>query len=86
MIQRRLFRHWRGAVDVFVANSRATAGRLAEEDIGPVEVSVNGTSPRLRRPPLDGPPVLAYAGGCRPRRAWTGCSRRSPVQKIQQPG
>jgi glycosyltransferase involved in cell wall biosynthesis len=68
MIQRRLFRHWRGAVDVFVANSRATAGRLAEEDIGPVEVSVNGTSPRLRRPPLDGPPVLAYAGRLSPEK------------------
>jgi glycosyltransferase involved in cell wall biosynthesis len=68
MTQRRLFRSWRDVFDAFVANSNATGERLAEEDIGPVEISVNGTVPRLPRPPLNEPPVLAYAGRLSPEK------------------
>jgi glycosyltransferase involved in cell wall biosynthesis len=62
MTQRRLFRRWRGAFDAFVGDSEAVRSGLTQEGIGPVQILVHGTSPRPPRPPLNEPPVLAYAG------------------------
>ena len=68
MVQRQLFQRWRGAFDVFVANSAATGERLTEDGIEPVEVSENGTTVCSPRPPLPDPPVLAYAGRLAPEK------------------
>ncbi|MEO5739554.1 MAG: glycosyltransferase family 4 protein [Vicinamibacterales bacterium] len=62
MAQRILFRRWRSVFDAFITNSEAVRQRLVEEGVGPVQVLANGTLRRQQRPPLTGPPVLAYAG------------------------
>ena len=62
MAQRMMFRRWRSVFRAFIANSEATGQRLTEDGVGPVRVMANGTIPRHQRPPLSGPPVMAYAG------------------------
>ena len=61
MLQRRLWRAWRGAFDAIVANSRSTARALEADGIGPAEVIWNGVPSRPARPPLSGPPTVAFA-------------------------
>lgn len=62
MMQLRLWRYWRGAFDVVVANSRAVAGWLEASGISPVEVIYNGLGARASRPPLQDPPTIAFSG------------------------
>lgn len=62
MIKLRLWRRWRGAFRLIVANSEATRRRLLAEGIGPVEVVWNGVPTRAPRPPLGEPRLVAYAG------------------------
>ncbi len=62
ILQVRLWRRWRDAFDLLVANSRAVAARLAAEGIAPVETVWNGVPARPPRPPPAGPPTVAYAG------------------------
>jgi glycosyltransferase involved in cell wall biosynthesis len=62
MTQRALWNRWRDVFSLFVANSGAMERRLREHGIGPTRVIWNGVPRRPRRPPLAGPPVVAYAG------------------------
>jgi glycosyltransferase involved in cell wall biosynthesis len=62
MRQLALVRRHRGAIDRIVALSRDMAATLEADGLGPVEVIHNGIAERPMRPPLAGPPILAYAG------------------------
>jgi len=62
MIQMKLWRHWRDAFDLIVANSHATRSRLEADGIHPVEVVWNGVPVRAARKALTSPPTIAFAG------------------------
>ena len=62
MAQRVLWERWRDVFGLFVANSAAVERRLREYGIGPTAVIWNGVPRRPARPPLAGPPTVAYAG------------------------
>ena len=62
MVQRRLHRAAHDAFDRVIANSENVARRFEEDGFGPVTVLRNGVARRGARPPLTGPPVVAYAG------------------------
>lgn len=62
MLQRRLWNRWHEAFDLVVANSDAMQRRLVEHGIGPTVRLYNGIPERAPRPPLAGPPEVAYAG------------------------
>jgi glycosyltransferase involved in cell wall biosynthesis len=62
MAQQRLWRRWRGAFDVILANSSATRRQLLSDGIQPVEVVWNGVAAREPRPPLSDPPTVGFAG------------------------
>lgn len=62
MLQRRLMERWFDAFDLFVANSEALRRRLSESGIEPTVSVWNGVPRRPPRPPLERPPVVAYAG------------------------
>ena len=62
MLQMGLFRRWRGAVDLFVANSRATRRELEKDGICEVEILYPGTPAVRTRPPLGESPVVGFAG------------------------
>jgi glycosyltransferase involved in cell wall biosynthesis len=62
MTQRALWNRWRDVFALFVANSGAMERRLRQHGIGPTRVIWNGVPRRGPRPPLTGPPVVAYAG------------------------
>lgn len=62
MTQLRLWRRWRDVFDVVVANSRSVAEWLEVSGIDRVEVIPNGIKSREPRPPLSGPPTIAFAG------------------------
>ena len=89
MAQRMMFRRWRSVFRAFIANSEATCQRLAEDGVGPVRVMANGTMPRRQRPPLSGPPVMAYAGRLSPEkgvaallRAFAGLKESAPEVRL----
>ena len=62
MLQMGLFRHWRGAIDLFVAISGATQRELAKDGIDPVEILYPGTPAVRARPPLCEAPVAGFVG------------------------
>ena len=62
MMQLGLWRRWRDAFDMFVANSRSVAEWLRASGIGHVEIIPNCVAPRGPRPPLADPPSIAFAG------------------------
>lgn len=62
MAQRFLWERWRDVFALFVANSAAVERRLNQYGIGPTVVIWNGVPRRPRRPPLAGPPTVAYTG------------------------
>lgn len=62
MVQMKLWRRWRDAFNLIVANSEALRRRLITEGIEPVEVIPNGLPARDPRPPLSRPPIVAFAG------------------------
>ena len=62
LFQLHLWRRWRAAFDLVVANSAAVGERLRAEGIAPVEVVWNGVPRRAARPPLAAPPTVAFAG------------------------
>lgn len=62
MAQRALWQRWNDVFDLVVANSGAMERRLREHGIGPTVVIWNGVPRRSPRPPLDGPPLVAFAG------------------------
>jgi glycosyltransferase involved in cell wall biosynthesis len=62
MMQMGLLRRWRRAFRGIVANSGAVRARLEEAGIGPAEVIWNGVPVGPMRPPLAGPPTVAFAG------------------------
>lgn len=62
MLQMKLWRHWREAFKLIVANSEAVKSRLVKDGIEPVEVIWNGIPARQLRPPLSTPPTVAFAG------------------------
>lgn len=62
MLQMKLWRRWRHAFNLVVANSEATKRRLIAEGIEPVEVLLNGVPLRPPRPPLSLPPTVAFSG------------------------
>jgi glycosyltransferase involved in cell wall biosynthesis len=57
MAQRGLYRRWRDAFDVVVANSQATAEKLEADGIGPVRVVHNAVPDLPQRGPLHDPPL-----------------------------
>jgi glycosyltransferase involved in cell wall biosynthesis len=62
MFQMSLWRRWRNAFNLIVANSYAVRDRLIAEGIEPVEVVWNGVPIQPWRPPLSSPPMVAFAG------------------------
>lgn len=61
-VQLGLWRRWRDAFDVIVANSDATRRRLRAEGIEVTETIRNGVPVRPARPRLSSPPTAAFAG------------------------
>jgi glycosyltransferase involved in cell wall biosynthesis len=61
MLQLKLWRRWRTAFNLLLANSAAVRRRLVAEGIEPVEVLWNGVPPQPLRPPLSAPPTVAFA-------------------------
>ena len=68
MLQRALWQRWRHVIDQVVALSTRMKRRLEAEGVGPVEVVPNGVPERPARPPLAGPPTVAYAGRLSPEK------------------
>ncbi len=62
MLQLKLWRHWRPAFNLLVANSHSTARLLQDEGLRPVEVVWNGVPRSPARPPLGGRPTVVFAG------------------------
>ena len=61
-VQRRMWQAWRGAVDVSVANSRWTAGRLARDGVAMDGHFTYGVPALGPRPALAATPVVAFVG------------------------
>ena len=68
MAQLALWRRWRHAFDAVVTLSDAARRQLEAAGLGPVEVVPNGVEPRPARPPLTGPPSVAFAGRLSPEK------------------
>ncbi|MEZ2228490.1 glycosyltransferase family 4 protein [Microcoleus sp.] len=62
MLQMKLWREWRDAFNLIVANSSAVKERLVAEGFESVEVVWNGIPIRPQRPPLTRPPTVVFAG------------------------
>lgn len=62
MAQLALVRRWRGAFDVVSCLSPAMAATYEAAGWGPVRVLPNGVDEAPARPPLSGPPLVAFAG------------------------
>ena len=62
MVQWQLWQRWRFAIDRVVALSHAMKAELEQAGLSSVEVIHNGVPVREQRPPLSGPPTVAYAG------------------------
>jgi glycosyltransferase involved in cell wall biosynthesis len=62
MLQMRLWRRWRGAFDVVLANSAMVARSLAANGVGPVGVAHGGVRLGPPRGPLGDPPVAVFTG------------------------
>jgi glycosyltransferase involved in cell wall biosynthesis len=62
MGQRFLFRRWWHAFDRIIAVGGTVRDELVADGIGPVEVMWNPVAERPARPPLSGPPTVAFAG------------------------
>jgi glycosyltransferase involved in cell wall biosynthesis len=84
---------WRGNARVFdrvVACSNAVRDRLVEAGIGPVQVLWNGVPERPARPPLEGSPVIAFAGRLTPEKgvgtlvdAFASARARAPDLRLE---
>ena len=61
MLQLEMFRRWRDAFDLVVANSHTTKRRLEAAGMGVSEVIWNGVPQRPARPALGGVPTIAFA-------------------------
>ena len=66
--QLRLWRRWRHVFDAVVTLSQSARAQLEAAGIGPVEVVPNGVPGRPARPPLTGPPLVAFAGRLSPEK------------------
>ncbi len=62
MFQMKLWRRWRQAFNLIVANSEAVKRSLLAAGVGPVEVVRNGVPIQPQRPALSSPPTVAFAG------------------------
>jgi glycosyltransferase involved in cell wall biosynthesis len=62
MLQKAMFARWKGAVDLYVANSHAMKAALIEHGFDPVTVLWHGTPEVPARRPLDGPASVAFVG------------------------
>ena len=62
VLQQRMWRQWRDAFDVIVANSDWTRRRLQAEQIDVSATIWNGVPESPARPPLKDPPTIAFAG------------------------
>ncbi|HWO41241.1 MAG TPA: glycosyltransferase family 4 protein [Candidatus Eisenbacteria bacterium] len=62
MLQMKLWKQWRGAFDLVVANSEWIKQTLEANGFGSVEVVWNGVPVRAARPPLAFPPTAAFGG------------------------
>lgn len=62
MLQLRLWRRWQEVFRVIVTPGQTVKEVLLAGGLRPVEVIANGVPVRSARPPLSGPPVVAFAG------------------------
>ena len=62
MIQLELFRRWRSAVNLTIANSESVKNTLSRNQISDVEVLHYGLPVKPERPPLSRTPTVAFAG------------------------
>jgi glycosyltransferase involved in cell wall biosynthesis len=62
MLQMNLWRRWRSAFRVIVANSEAVRQQLVRAGITPVHVISNAAPSHMMRPPLSSPPMAVFAG------------------------
>jgi glycosyltransferase involved in cell wall biosynthesis len=68
LVQQSLYRRWRQAVSVVVANSDSTRRRLLAEGIDVAGIVPVGVPVRPSRPPLTVPPTVAFAGRFVPKK------------------
>lgn len=61
-VQLGAWRRWRSVFQLLIANSQGLADELASAGLRVDDVIWNGAAARSARPPLDGPPTVAYAG------------------------
>jgi len=66
MLRMKLWRRWRSAFNLIIANSSALKHALSAEGIEPVEVLWNGVPIQPLRQPLSSPPTVAFAGRLTP--------------------
>jgi glycosyltransferase involved in cell wall biosynthesis len=71
MLRMILWRRWRHAFNLIVANSEAVRRRFLAEFDQPVEVVLNGIPARSPRLPLSFPPTVAFAGRLIPEKGVT---------------
>ncbi|MCZ2837703.1 glycosyltransferase family 4 protein [Modestobacter sp. VKM Ac-2985] len=62
MTQQQLRRRWAGSLDAVITLSETMRRRLEENGIPVADVIPNGVRQRPARPPLTGPPTVAFAG------------------------
>ncbi|MDQ6887480.1 MAG: glycosyltransferase family 4 protein [Gemmatimonadota bacterium] len=89
VVQLRSWRRRRGVFRLIVANSQALARTLRENDVPVTTVIPNGTRVVPRRPPLEDPPLVAYAGRLMPLKgvdvllhAMAVVARRIPAARL----
>ena len=85
-LQLHAWRRRRGVFRLIVANSRALAATLADNDIEAGEVIGNGTRVTPPRPPLLDPPTVAYAGRLVPLKGADDLVRAMAIAVRQVPG
>jgi glycosyltransferase involved in cell wall biosynthesis len=86
MLQKRLLHRWRGAIDLFVANSHVIKHALDQNGFGPAEVLWNGTPEREPRGPLEDPPSVAFVGRLVPEKGVDVAIRAFSAVIAQVPG
>jgi glycosyltransferase involved in cell wall biosynthesis len=85
MVQHHLWQRWRSAIDRIVALSQGMKTQLEMAGLSPVDVIYNGVPVRDRRPALQDPPTVAYAGRLVPEKGVDVLLKAFAVARSQVP-